>query len=329
MNWWWLVLGGAGLFFYLFLSVAFAALVSFKHHDTYPDAAFDQPRIRPAGIPPDALLVDLHCHTTASDGLLEPVQLVRWSIANGYDGLVVSDHNTMDAVGPVVAAAGRIDPEFIVIPGCEFTSMRVHLNLIGLHAPPPRKPGMLWTRKATIQAAIDHAHAQGAVVQFNHKDWYPYNVLKALPRSWWLARGIDGWEVHNGFGFHDEAALAFIEASKATRVMFAGAGTDVHDPAKHWRVYTEVLTSDRTAAGVVQALREGKTRVHFDKSWERNVTRPEKGSLQLNPAKLAYLRRWVLLGWAGVALLTGKGSRRVVAFVPCMLALLVVLSLLS
>ena len=328
MNWPLLVLGLVTLFIYIFASVIHAALTNFWFHDTYPDIAFDQPRVRPTGVADDAFLVDLHCHTTASDGLLAPGQLVRWSIANGYDGLVVSDHNTMDAVAAVAAAAKEIDPEFVVVPGYEFTSMRAHVNLIGLRDPPRRKPHLLWTRKSTIVAAIEHVHEQGGVAMFNHRDWYPYNILRSLPRDWWLERGIDGWEVHNGFGFIDDGALPFIEASKEYRVMFPGAGTDVHDPAKHWRVYTEVLTTERSVDGVLRALKEGKTRVHFNKEDPRNVSRPEEGMVQANPERRAFIRRWAWLNWIGMSLQTGKRTRLAAGFVVAVIALLVVLSLL-
>nr|MDO8117878.1 hypothetical protein [Candidatus Sigynarchaeota archaeon] len=131
--------------------------------------------------------------------------------------------------------------------------------------------------------------------------------MKHLPRDWWLEQGIDGWEVYNGFGFVDTEALDFIETNKARRVMYASAGTDVHDPAKHKRAYTEILTEDRSEAGVIAALKEGKTRVHY----VSEGTYPEKGQLHHNPEKQAFLRKWLWLDWLGIALLTGKNTKRI------------------
>ncbi len=305
MNFWILVVCLVGLVGYALASYIFCVFLNFRYHDSYRDEDITYPRRRPAGVPPDAFLIDIHAHTTASDGLLSPSQLVAWSISNGYDGLVVSDHNTMDAVEAVKEAAARLDPAFVVIPGIEFTSLRVHMNLIGVRTP-MKRPSLLWPSKKTIKKAIDHAHIEGGVVQFNHPAWYPYKVLKHLSREWWFKQGIDGWEVYNGFGFIDEEALGFIKQHVGGRVMFAGAGSDVHDPAKHHRVYTEVFTTDRSVEGVIATLKAGRTRVISVMGTEQDLDRPERGKLVHDMARQEYIRRWLLLDWIGIALMFGK-----------------------
>ncbi len=327
MNLWILVLSLVGLLGYAITSYIFCAFLNFKYHDSYRDEDITYPRRRPAGVPADAFLVDLHAHTNASDGLLSPSQLVAWSMSNGYDGLVVSDHNTMDAVEAVKEAASRLDPSFVVIPGVEFTSLRSHMNLIGVRTP-MKRPNLLWPSKQAIKEAIDHAHAEGGVVQFNHATWYPYKILKSLPREWWLAQGIDGWEVYNGFGFVDEGALGFIKQHEGERAMFAGAGTDVHDPAKHHRMYTEVLTQDRSVNGVVEALKAGKTRAFHVMGTEQDLDRPERGKLVIDQARLSYIRKWFLLDWIGIGLLNGKYQSALKLFPLVIVALGIVLSLL-
>ncbi len=328
MNFWILVLCFVGLVLYVIASIVFCALLNFKYHDRYRDEDIAYPRRRPAGVPADAFLVDLHAHTNVSDGLLTPAQLVTWSISNGYDGLVVSDHNTMDAVGAVKEAAARLDPAFVVIPGVEFTSLRTHMNLIGVKTP-MKKPGLLWASKQAIKEAIDHAHAEGGVVQFNHAAWYPYKILKFLPRDWWLAQGIDGWEVYNGFGFVDEEALGFIKRHEGERVMFAGAGTDVHDPAKHHRMYTEVLTQDRSANGVIEALKAGKTRAISTAKTEQAQDRPESGKIVIDQERLEYIRKWTWLDWIGIALQQGKHQLAVKLLPIVIITMGIVLSLLA
>ncbi len=175
-------------------------------------------------------------------------------------------------------------------------------------------------------AAIDHAHVEGGVVQFNHAAWYPFKVLKFLPREWWLAQGIDGWEVYNGFGFVDEEALGFIKKHRGERVMFAGAGTDVHDPAKHYRMYTEVLTQDRSVNGVIDALKAGKTRVINTAKTAQAQDRLERGKLVLDPERLAYIKRWAWLDWIGIAIMQGKNQLPVKLFLLAIMLLGVALS---
>lgn len=291
MNFWILIAFCIGIFWYLFIALAFNALISFWYHDYYNDEDVMYPRERPDWVPENAFLIDMHVHTTASDGVLTPAQLVEWEISNGYDGVVISDHNSMDSVAPCQLYAAKHHPEFVVVPGIEFTSMRCHLNLIG-NKTPMKTPRMLWTTKKTIKAAIDHAHAEGAVVQFNHRDWYPHK--KYPSNDWFLENGIDGWEIYNGFGFTDKEAPAFIEANKNNKIMYQSAGTDVHDPAKHIRAYTEIITSDRTVQGIVKALREGNTRVHCDMESEKKRERPERGKINRNPDKIKFKKYWAI-----------------------------------
>jgi predicted metal-dependent phosphoesterase TrpH len=329
MNFWIIPICCIGLIIYTLLSVVFFILAKMKYPDSYRDEDVSYPRRKPAGVAEDAFIIDLHAHTSASDGLLTPAQLVAWSYANGYDGIVISDHNRLVAVEAARVAAARLDPSFVVIPGYEFTSMRVHLNFIGLQAPPVKRPNWIWPTKRAIIAAIENAHAQGAVVQFNHKSWYLYDVLKHLPREWWSVHGLDGWEVYNGFGFIDEEALDFIDTHWKDHPMFAGAGTDVHDPARHFRMYTEVLTNDRSVQGIIAALREGKTRAHRDGSNDGSqpAERPEAGKIILNPLMLALMHRWLWLGWIGQAIIQGTHRTAAKVFVMAVLLAGVLLSI--
>nr|MDO8113090.1 CehA/McbA family metallohydrolase [Candidatus Sigynarchaeota archaeon] len=324
MNFSWLAFFCLGLFVYLFFSYLFAVLVNFKYHDGYNSEDVNYPRSRPDWVPADAFLIDMHAHTMASDGLLTPRQLIQWEIANGYDGVVVSDHNTTKGVLACQEAAAEIAPWFVVIPGTEYTSLNIHLNLIGVRTPFP-SPNLVWTTRKTLQKVIDHAHREGGVVQFNHKSWYFYDVLKKFPRQWLADQGIDGWEVYNGFGFIDEEALEFIQQQRDRKIMFAGAGTDVHDPAKHHRMYTAVLSNERSVEGVMKALKEGKTMVYYDPA--KPMPRPEKGKLILNPDKSAFIKRWAWLGWAGLTLMWGTHRRLLIAFVVTVVALGVLMSL--
>ena len=66
------------------------------------------------------MLIDLHAHTTASDGDLTPSVLVADAAAAGLDTLAVTDHDTVDGL-PEALAAG-FDRGVRVIPGVELTA---------------------------------------------------------------------------------------------------------------------------------------------------------------------------------------------------------------
>jgi hypothetical protein len=81
MNFWIFAPCLVGRVGYALASHAFCVFLSFKYHDSYRDEDITCPRRRPAGVPADAFLIDLHAHMNASDGLLGPSQLVAWSIS--------------------------------------------------------------------------------------------------------------------------------------------------------------------------------------------------------------------------------------------------------
>jgi predicted metal-dependent phosphoesterase TrpH len=66
-------------------------------------------------------VIDLHLHTTASDGTCTPEELVHRAQRVGLRTISVTDHDTMAGVAPAAAAAGDIGME--VVPGIEITSV--------------------------------------------------------------------------------------------------------------------------------------------------------------------------------------------------------------
>ena len=66
-------------------------------------------------------MIDLHLHTTASDGLSTPDALVREAAAAGLTTIAVTDHDTVAGVAPVTAAARLAGLR--VVPGIEITAV--------------------------------------------------------------------------------------------------------------------------------------------------------------------------------------------------------------
>ena len=56
-------------------------------------------------MPADHLNIDLHSHTTRSDGTLSPTALVQRARANGVDMLALTDHDVLDGLPEAQAAA--------------------------------------------------------------------------------------------------------------------------------------------------------------------------------------------------------------------------------
>jgi len=79
-----------------------------------------------------ALNVDLHCHSTVSDGWLEPEALVLRAIANGVELLALTDHDELLGLPEAMATAAELGLRFV--PGVEVSVSWLDqtLHIVGL-----------------------------------------------------------------------------------------------------------------------------------------------------------------------------------------------------
>ena len=63
---------------------------------------------------------DTHVHSTASDGVLHPAELVKRAQQCGLLGMALTDHDTVDGLAEAMAAGQELG--FPVITGIEFSS---------------------------------------------------------------------------------------------------------------------------------------------------------------------------------------------------------------
>lgn len=63
--------------------------------------------------------IDLHVHTTASDGTLTPAETVRDAVARGVALLAITDHDCTDGIAEALDAAKEL--EITLVPGCELS----------------------------------------------------------------------------------------------------------------------------------------------------------------------------------------------------------------
>ncbi|MCA8921393.1 MAG: PHP domain-containing protein [Planctomycetes bacterium] len=81
--------------------------------------------------------IDLHTHSTCSDGLLDPAALVAEAAGQGAEVLALTDHDTMRGCGEAASAAAAAGVRFL--PGMELSTRHgdhdVHLLALFLEAP--------------------------------------------------------------------------------------------------------------------------------------------------------------------------------------------------
>lgn len=92
--------------------------------------------------------IDLHLHTTASDGFIAPEELVRAAAAAALDVIAITDHDTAAGVREAPAAWGQCR----VVPGMEVSStfQGVDLHILGYYIDPAH-PAILGHEQSAVR----------------------------------------------------------------------------------------------------------------------------------------------------------------------------------
>lgn len=90
-------------------------------------------------------IIDLHVHSTKSDGTLSPTELVNYAIEKGLSAFALTDHDTTDGIDEALAEAAKHNEAIAkgeiqglpleVIPGIEFSTeyMGKDIHILGLY----------------------------------------------------------------------------------------------------------------------------------------------------------------------------------------------------
>jgi predicted metal-dependent phosphoesterase TrpH len=262
----WALATGVSIGSYMVFGVLLSAMRAAKHKTRYRDSFLAAAKGRPSWVPKEAFVIDAHFHTThSSDGSMTPSQAVAWCIANGYDGMAITDHNSMDGVAEAQTAARKLSPNFVVIPGFEWTNMRFHSNVLGAPKCPVAKSPLQWPSDVDVAVMTAWAHKYGGIAQYNH----PADPgCLGLTREEVLSGGFDAVETVSGIYNVSGSAHPYSRFCSEHNLAET-CGTDTHLPGDRARVYMEILglgAEDKTPSGVLKAIKAGKVSTH---------TRPE------------------------------------------------------
>lgn len=100
--------------------------------------------------------VDLHMHSTASDGALTPTELVKLCAARGLTHMSLTDHDTMEGIEEAGIAAQKAG--LCLVPGCELSTRWQGINIHVVALMPgglqgPLVEGLALQREARIKRA--------------------------------------------------------------------------------------------------------------------------------------------------------------------------------
>ncbi|KAJ2746743.1 hypothetical protein GGI20_001073 [Coemansia sp. BCRC 34301] len=253
------------------------------------------------------VLLDGHAHTTISDGRLTPEQLVEYSIAQGFNAIIVTDHNTVaGGLRAEVYAKSKYPGRFVVVPGMEYSTCRIHMNFINLNTT-VTVGNKAFPSDDNIRHAIAKVHELGGLVIVNHIPWSNHLTegLQA-PRlvnhpsiqslvDW----GVDGFEVANQATF-DLPTYQYMMSQRTVTQRTAVdppaplifmTGSDVHVPGSAY-AWTVLNAPSLTKENIVQEIRHARTSFLFDPTGNRANGRPSYSARYLALAPLTELAQY-------------------------------------
>jgi uncharacterized protein (TIGR03382 family) len=220
---------------------------------------------------------DFHVHskesTDAKPTIEENIALAK---SRGLDFIMLSDHNTitqLDFYGPVQDK----EPDFLLLPGVEYTTYAGHASAIGVTKFVEHKIGI--DGNATIGAAADAIAAQGGILSINHPVIDVGDLCIGCKWEHDLdAKKVGGVEIgtlglSNGGSLFSVQALAFWDRllDNGSRAAAIG-GSDDHRAGEKGGFLSSVVGSPTTlvradelsVAAIIDAIKKGRTVVKLD-----------------------------------------------------------------
>lgn len=196
--------------------------------------------------------VNLHMHTTLSDGLKTPAQAAQLYRAAGYDAIAITDHWTFGEPGEL--------EDMTVLSGCEYNMLSsntrdglFHIVGVGMQ----RNPEI--PHDADVQTVINSIRQVGGLVILAHPAWSLNSPAQILPLE-----HVDLTEIYNSVsGVHmsrrPDSGLIVDMLGAQGRIYPLIADDDAHyydnDACMSW-IMVEAL--DRTRESLLHAIRNGQ-----------------------------------------------------------------------
>jgi hypothetical protein len=186
--------------------------------------------------------VDLHCHSSVSDGLLAPAMLVDRAAANGVDVLALTDHDELGGLAEARARAAELGLRFVNGVEVSITWGGITIHIVGLNVDPEHtalRAGLASIRtgrvvraekmaEALFAAGIDgslegaYRHAEDSAIigrthfaRFLVERGYVSSVGEVFQR--YLVKGKPGYVPHQWAALRD--AVAWIHAAGGIAVI--------------------------------------------------------------------------------------------------------------
>ena len=192
------------------------------------------------------LRIDLHLHTTLSqDSTVTLDDAIEGCRRLGLDGFAATNHDVLTRI----PESALNDSGLIILSGIEIKAEGIHIGAFDIN--------MLVEENLSLGETIDRIHDQGGIAVICHA----HSVLGTwLNRENILEAGFDLVEVANAYQF-PYRIMEELNGSLAKRLGCAQTGgSDSHISSTVGRAYTILEAEERSAEGVLDALRKGRCR---------------------------------------------------------------------
>ena len=199
------------------------------------------------------LKANFHCHTTESDGRLDPESAAGFYESAGYDVLAITDHRTVTLLPS--------NDKLLLIPGIEIDYVLpgqwVHILGIGMDA----SAGGKWNRFGTPQEGIDLIRKLGGLAVLAHPAW-SLNTPEFM-RSLTGLSGVEIWNSVSTLPLNadraDSSSLLDVTWASGGELLPVYANDDSHPYKDEAGVAaTMVQAEKKTVPAVMEALRLGR-----------------------------------------------------------------------
>ncbi len=254
------------------------------------------------------LSADFHVHSFPGDGALPPWVLVSEARRRNLDVIAFTNHNHMLS-WPIARLIASRSPDVLLLPGEEVTSPTFHVAAVGIDH------RIDWSKSArTVAAAV---HAAGGVAIVAHPE---SRAAQAIDTAFADVDGVESAPPmrHTGERARREVDAA-VQRAVAVHPGIAQIGSsDFHYLAPLGLCRTYVFAREATAAGVIEAVRAGRTaacdasgRAYGDPSLADVVGSDCRAAAMRHVGLAADLNRFaVACAWLGALGLTLTGPRR-------------------
>lgn len=219
-------------------------------------------------IDPRVLRAELHSHSLLSHDGRDPIELILGQAAAiGLDALAITDHDEVEASREAADKASQYG--LIGIPGIEVSSQAGHILGIGVTE--------LIPKGRSFEDTIELIHDAGGIAILPHPfQKSRHGVGPNVPPD--VLAMADAIEVYNSrllTGRGNRQARQFAEIHNLPMT----AGSDAHISEMVGQAVTAIDTNDRTVNGIVNAIREGRTRIEGNRTpWRISLRQAAGGA---------------------------------------------------